>query len=64
MTAPTAVMIKAGADWLREVDASDVRDPGYEDIALGVWIHMEAARATERWDDAVARELVGKRKSI
>lgn len=73
MTAPTAAMIKAGAEWLRAVDASD-DDPGYEAIALGIfrvmalagWQEMNAgvsnSGSQQRWDDAVAREMVGKRR--
>lgn len=78
MKAPTAAMIKAGADWLLDIDARDA-DPNYDAIAAGIWRAMEGARKAEiaqdnwsetadrikafrdqRWDDAVAREMVGK----
>lgn len=75
MTAPTASMIKAGADWLRLHDADKASDYTYEQLVTLIWTAMDAARGDEmqpstagaelranqqRWDDAVAREMVGK----
>lgn len=58
MTAPTAAMVKAGAEFMRAFDADPAVDYGYEEFVTLLWGIMEKARATERWDDAVARELV------
>lgn len=46
MTAPTAAMIKAGAECLKAIDHGD-GDPGYEAIAESMWTAMEAARVTD-----------------